>query len=335
MGSNPRQRLKSAIPQTRTAVAVVAVQPGRGKIGSYLRYLPTSTRSQRRMSLFPLLLFSPAGARYDPILGNSPGKRLTKKEGAVAAVAVQPRRGGIRSSPGQRPGSTSPQRKKLLFPLLFCSPERARQPSGGATMSQSLSKILVHVIFSTKNRTPCLPSPVRPLLWRYLAGALDALDSRAIQIGGTSDHVHILCHMSKTVAICKLVEQIKIESSKWLKAQDGDLKAFGWQAGYGAFSIGQSAVAATESYILRRRNTIGEYRLRRSTAASWRSTRFRLTNGTSGLDDCLALTGLNNDNRENNTYCVWPRDPGRCPGLDRISPLRGCTATTATALPSL
>jgi REP element-mobilizing transposase RayT len=92
---------------------------------------------------------------------------------------------------------------------------------------------------------------VRPQLWRYLAGALDALDSRAVQIGGAADHVHVLCHMSKNIAACKLVEEIKKESSKWLKRQADDLAGFYWQTGYGAFSIGQSGVAATERYILR------------------------------------------------------------------------------------
>lgn len=118
-------------------------------------------------------------------------------------------------------------------------------------MSQSLARILVHIIFSTKNRTACLSDNVRPRLWRYLAGALDALDSRAIQIGGTADHVHILCHVSKNIAACRLVEEIKKESSKWLKGQEDALADFYWQTGYGSFSIGQSAVAATERYILR------------------------------------------------------------------------------------
>ena len=76
-------------------------------------------------------------------------------------------------------------------------------------------------------------------------------DCRAIQIGGTTDHVHILCHLSRSIPACKLVEEIKKESSKWLKQQDHDLSDFYWQGGYGAFSIGQSALAATERYILR------------------------------------------------------------------------------------
>jgi putative transposase len=130
------------------------------------------------------------------------------------------------------------------------SPVRATQ-SRKAPMSQSLARLLVHIIFSTKNRSACLSSSVRPRLWRYLAGGLDALDSPAIQIGGAADHIHILCRMSKNIAACKLVEEIKKESSKWLKTQDEGLAAFYWQTGYGSFSIGQSAVAATERYILR------------------------------------------------------------------------------------
>ncbi len=85
-------------------------------------------------------------------------------------------------------------------------------------MSQSLAKILVHIVFSTKDRASCLSGDVRPHLWRYLAGALNALDSPAIQVGGAADHVHVLCRMSKNIAACKLIEEIKKESSKWLKA---------------------------------------------------------------------------------------------------------------------
>ena len=118
-------------------------------------------------------------------------------------------------------------------------------------MSQSLAQILVHIIFSTKNREPLLTDPVRPQLWRYLAGALDALDSRAILVGGPADHVHILCRLSKNITLCKLVEEVKKESSKWLKQQGPNLSGFYWQSGYGSFSIGQSQVAATERYILR------------------------------------------------------------------------------------
>jgi len=118
-------------------------------------------------------------------------------------------------------------------------------------MSQSLAKLLVHIIFSTKNRLPVLTDPIRPQLWRYMAGTLQALDSPALQVGGASDHIHILCRLSKNIAVCKLIEEVKKESSKWLKRQGPDLASFYWQAGYGAFGIGLRAVDATVHYILR------------------------------------------------------------------------------------
>jgi putative transposase len=116
-------------------------------------------------------------------------------------------------------------------------------------MPQSLSKILLHLVFSTKNRQPWIAEPVQPKLHAYLAGACRALGSEAYRVGGTDNHVHIGCTLPRTLAVSTLLEEIKKPSSQWMKQQDGIADGFCWQAGYGAFSLGQSQLPALLRYI--------------------------------------------------------------------------------------
>lgn len=118
-------------------------------------------------------------------------------------------------------------------------------------MSQSLSRLIVHIVFSTKFRTPILHESIRGELYQYLAGALRNLKSNAIRIGGTADHVHVLCLLSKNLALAKLVEELKTGSSKWLKTKGTEFHSFHWQNGYGGFSVSESALVAVRRYIER------------------------------------------------------------------------------------
>jgi REP element-mobilizing transposase RayT len=120
-------------------------------------------------------------------------------------------------------------------------------------MPQSLANILVHVIFSTKNRAPWLHEEIDHELFPYLASACMACDCPAHKIGGTDDHVHLVCSLSRTVAISGLVGDIKASSSKWLKTKGPRFADFTWQAGYGAFSIGQSQLITVKDYIASQR----------------------------------------------------------------------------------
>jgi REP element-mobilizing transposase RayT len=116
-------------------------------------------------------------------------------------------------------------------------------------MPQSLAKNLIHLIYSTKNRTPCISQQIRPKLYAYKAGILQQWDSPALVIGGVADHVHILFCLSKNHALKKVIEEVKKGSSKWLKTQADEFRAFHWQAGYGAFSVSQSNVEQVKRYI--------------------------------------------------------------------------------------
>jgi putative transposase len=116
-------------------------------------------------------------------------------------------------------------------------------------MSQSLANIIVHLIFSTKERFPFLHEEIQQELNPYLASILKDLESPAIKIGSVTDHVHLLFRLSKNLAICDAVEKLKTGSSKWVKQKGGLLLKFHWQNGYGAFSVSQSNAPEVVCYI--------------------------------------------------------------------------------------
>ncbi len=116
-------------------------------------------------------------------------------------------------------------------------------------MPQSLARILVHVVFSTKNREPVLYSEVRPPLFGYLAAVGRDLGCEVFRVGGVADHVHMAIDLGRTVAIADFAKKVKQTSSVWLKEQSGGPRHFEWQVGYGAFSVGQSQLAVLVRYV--------------------------------------------------------------------------------------
>ncbi len=116
-------------------------------------------------------------------------------------------------------------------------------------MPQSLAKIYLHIVFSTKNRIAFIKPEIEDELYKYMAGILKNLECTAIKIGGTSNHIHILNTFSRIISISKMLELVKKDSSKWIKTKGNDLKNFYWQNGYGAFSVSQSKVDIVKTYI--------------------------------------------------------------------------------------
>ena len=119
-------------------------------------------------------------------------------------------------------------------------------------MSQSVARVLVHLVFSTKHRLPLLrPVELRTELYAYMATILkDNVDSPALQIGGVEDHVHVLFSLSRKFPIMDVVQEAKTETTKWLKRQSTNLQNMQWQGGYGAFSVSESKVADVKHYIV-------------------------------------------------------------------------------------
>ena len=116
-------------------------------------------------------------------------------------------------------------------------------------MPQSLSRILIHLVFSTKNRERVLTGRIQTELHPYLAGILDNIQCPSIQVGGVEDHVHLFFGLSRTRTIADVVETVKTSSSKWMKTKGTDLSDFHWQSGYGAFSVSQSDADSVVNYI--------------------------------------------------------------------------------------
>jgi len=115
----------------------------------------------------------------------------------------------------------------------------------------SFSSCLVHCVWGTKKREPFLDANLRERLWPYLGGIARDNKMKVLAVGGVADHVHILVSLPPTLSIAKAIQLLKGNSSKWIHETFPKLRSFEWQAGYGAFSIAISGVAATSSYIHR------------------------------------------------------------------------------------
>ena len=116
-------------------------------------------------------------------------------------------------------------------------------------MPQSLSKVILHILFSTKKRELWLDSNVRPRMHAYLETICRDLGAELVCVGGVADHVHIVTSLPRTVSQAQLVEQIKKASSKWIKQLDPRYRGFFWQRGYAAFSVSPSQLEAVLQYI--------------------------------------------------------------------------------------
>ena len=127
-------------------------------------------------------------------------------------------------------------------------------------MAQTLVSLLVHAVFSTKSRVDLISPEIEAELFAYMGGVLKNLESPALAINGTPDHVHLLISQSKNTALSQVMGEMKKSSSRWIKAKGAAFKAFDWQDGYAAFSIGQSQVDALKKYIARQK----EHHTRRS-----------------------------------------------------------------------
>ena len=116
-------------------------------------------------------------------------------------------------------------------------------------MGQSLIKNYIHIVFSTKDVKPLITPSIEKDLHAYIGAICKELDCQALIVGGYTDHIHILCMLSKKTALMTLVQKIKANSSKWVKSKDESLKMFSWQNGYGAFSINPSQTKIVTEYI--------------------------------------------------------------------------------------
>ena len=125
-------------------------------------------------------------------------------------------------------------------------------------MSDTFSNLSIHVVFSTKDRIPVMTKNVRKHLFPYLGGIVRGLGGTVIAIGGMPDHAHLVARLPTNMCVADFVRRIKANSSKWMNERAANAK-FGWQHGYGAFSISQSVVSSVAQYV---RNQERHHRLR-------------------------------------------------------------------------
>ena len=122
--------------------------------------------------------------------------------------------------------------------------------SRGEGMAQSLSNLLVHLIFSTKERRLLLADATfRSAMHRYLARVSAKLDCPVVCVGGSTDHIHCLARQARTITTAEWVKELKRVSSQWAKSQGASLRDFQWQAGYGSFAVSQSLSGKVQRYI--------------------------------------------------------------------------------------
>lgn len=117
-------------------------------------------------------------------------------------------------------------------------------------MPQSFCQLHAHIVFSTKNREPYLGESIRPKVHAYMAGILNELGCSDILIGGFVDHVHCLCALNKSETPVKIMQGLKQDSSKYVKTLDDRLHTFGWQRGYGLFSVSPTHLDSVRKYIM-------------------------------------------------------------------------------------
>ena len=116
-------------------------------------------------------------------------------------------------------------------------------------MPQSLAGLLVHIVFSTKQREPFLADEIRDELHAYSGGIISNLKGTLLHAGSVADHIHLLAAHPRTCSPASLIEEIKTGTSKWIKTKGKRYSNFHWQGGYGIFSISPSHRPALEKYL--------------------------------------------------------------------------------------
>jgi putative transposase len=116
-------------------------------------------------------------------------------------------------------------------------------------MSHTYTHLAIHIVFSTKDRTPSISVEIRPELFAYMGGIVRNFGGKPIIINGLADHVHLLISLPPTMALADALRVLKANSSKWVHESWPERSTFGWQTGYGAFSVSHSAVDDVTQYI--------------------------------------------------------------------------------------
>jgi putative transposase len=116
-------------------------------------------------------------------------------------------------------------------------------------MAQSLSKVYVHLVFSTKFRKKIILPDIETELFKVISGNIKSMNGIALSINGTRDHIHILTLFPRTISMAHFVNKIKTGSTKWIRNKNRDFNDFSWQNGYAVFSVGEKDIKTVKAYI--------------------------------------------------------------------------------------
>lgn len=116
-------------------------------------------------------------------------------------------------------------------------------------MPHTFTNLLIHTVFSTKDREPSLTPDLKPRVLAYMGGIIRENRGILIAADGPADHVHLLIHLPQDLALADLMRTVKSNASRWVHQEWPDRRSFAWQTGYGAFSVSQSNAEAVTQYI--------------------------------------------------------------------------------------
>jgi len=116
-------------------------------------------------------------------------------------------------------------------------------------MANTYTALFYHIVFSTKNRAPFIKTDIQERVWEYVGGVARHHKMTALQIGGIEDHLHVLVMAPATLSPSEIAKWLKSDSSKWIHEEFSGLQDFGWQDGYGAFTVSKANVPGVISYI--------------------------------------------------------------------------------------
>jgi REP element-mobilizing transposase RayT len=120
-------------------------------------------------------------------------------------------------------------------------------------MANTYTSLLYHLTFSTKNREPWIAQTIEGRVWAYIGGVARKHNMTALQVGGIEDHIHALIMAPPTLSPSEIAQYLKGDSSKWIHQEFSKLRAFGWQDGYGAFTVSKSQIPEVIAYIKNQR----------------------------------------------------------------------------------
>ena len=120
-------------------------------------------------------------------------------------------------------------------------------------MPQSLSQIYLHIIFHVKSTSPKISGGHLERVHSYIGQLINTTGNKVLRVGGVEDHVHVVCTLSRDGIVSQLVEEMKRNSSRWIKTLDARYAKFAWQGGYAVYSVSQSVLDKTMEYVANQR----------------------------------------------------------------------------------